>query len=198
MRARVGPGSAPLRVDGANRRHAPAGLDGDRIAARTRRAGLGRHRRQPSRRLGLRRRRSVDGNGSMLELVRVLGTLAPRRLESEALAALRELGRRGVRPHLVDRMGRTARRVAAQSRAVAYLNVDSAASGSRFVAGAIAIAAAAACRRRRHGTRSIDQVLGALRGTRPGRARTAGSFQPERTATSSPIASAADRITPFS
>ena len=42
----------------------------------------------------------------MLELIRVLGTTAPRRVATQALAAVRELGCRRVRADLVDRMGR--------------------------------------------------------------------------------------------
>ena len=69
-----------------------------------------------------------SGTAALVELARTLGELQRVGMATAAFDSLRELGRRGVRADVVDRVGRTASGMAAE-HAVAYLNVDSAASG---------------------------------------------------------------------
>ena len=70
-----------------------------------------------------------SGTAAMMELARDARRARARRLAAEAIDPVRELGRRGVHADLVHRMGRGARRDCCRQHAVAYLNVDSAASG---------------------------------------------------------------------
>ena len=162
LRAHVGPGSAPVRVkvrnDDAVR---PVWtVTGSFAEAKSL---IGRHRRQPSRRLGLWRRRPSTGTAAMLELVRVLGTLrregwSPRRSLLFASWDAEEFGLTSSTEWAEEHAEWL------QSRAVAYLNVDSAASGSRFVAGA-SVTEAGHRRRGRRGSPSVGQRLGAVGGT---------------------------------
>ena len=74
------------------------------------------HRRQPSRRVGVRRRRSVERIGGVMELARTLGALARERLPPEADDRVCELGRRRVHADLLDGVGRAVREGAAATR----------------------------------------------------------------------------------
>ena len=69
-----------------------------------------------------------SGTAATLEMCRALGCGREERLEAAANARLRELGRRGVRPGRLDRVGRGTRQ-AIDEKAVLMLNVDSAVSG---------------------------------------------------------------------
>ena len=101
---------------GAERRQGPADLDGDRTHHRHRRPGSARDRRQPPRRVGLRRRRSVERHGVADGAGAIAGHARDAGHASEADDRVRELGRRRVLAHLVDRVGRAARARARRPR----------------------------------------------------------------------------------
>ena len=180
VRSHVGPGSAPLRVNVRNRRRAPARLDGDRNACADSEEPdsivlVGNHRDawvfggvDPS-----------TGTASMLELVRVLGTIRregwnPKRSLLFASWDAEEFGLTSstewAEEHaewLQRPCGRVPERRQRRFRLALRCRC-------------IAVADAGARRRCRRGSRSIDQRFGASRGTRPGTRSDRGDRQPER------------------
>ena len=105
----VGPGPAEVQFSTRDGLPGPTDLERDRDDPRGGRARPLGHDRQPPRRLGLRRGRSGQRDGGDPGDVPGPGRGGQARLEAAADARLRELGRRGIRPGRLDRVGRRAR-----------------------------------------------------------------------------------------
>ncbi len=106
----VGPGPAEVHFAVDDGLPGPHDLERDRHDPRHGRARPLGDDRQPPRRLGLRRRRPGQRHGRDAGDVPRPGRGRQGRLEAAADARLRELGRRGIRPGRLDRVGRGARR----------------------------------------------------------------------------------------
>ena len=104
-----GPEQRPSPHGGANGRWRAADLDRHRTAVGHHPSRSTRHRRKSSRRLGVRRRGSVERHGLDDGAGPIAWRAGEARHPAEALHRLRELGRRGIHAHLVNRMGRAAR-----------------------------------------------------------------------------------------
>ena len=115
IKYRVGPGAAGADED-RPRRQGPAHPDRDRPHSRVVGPRPRGDRRQPPRRVDLRRGRSVQRHGVDDGPGAIARRAGPRGRAAEALDRLRELGRRGVHAHLVHRVGRAARGGPARSR----------------------------------------------------------------------------------
>jgi hypothetical protein len=104
-----GADGGPCTAQGGGRRQGAADSDSDRHDQRQRAARRARDPRQPSRRVAVRRRRSVERLGGDDGPGAVARRAGARRRQAETLRRLCQLGRRGVHAHLLHGVGRAVR-----------------------------------------------------------------------------------------
>ena len=78
-----------------------------------------------------------SGTASMMELTRAFGTMLKNGISAQAHSDFLQLGRRRDRTDWIDGMGRAVRAMSLRKKLIAYINVDSSASGPNFEGGAV-------------------------------------------------------------